>query len=104
MDSGKVFENLIHLAAQNEIKVMFTPLPGYRARISGERIALSQEKLDTIEDYNYNLAHELSHYFLHYDKGCIIDRDKTAEYEEQADRGAKMLLAALAVVEKGGAV
>lgn len=97
MDSGKVFENLIHLAAQNEIKVLFTPLPGYRARISGERIALSQKKLDTIDDYNYNLAHELSHYFLHYDKGDTITSEKHAEYEEQADRAAKMLLEALEV-------
>lgn len=97
MDNGKIFEKLIHLAAKNGIKVLFAPLPGYYARISGERIAISQEKLDTIEDYNYNLAHELSHYFLHYDKGNIRDCDKTAEYEEQADRAARMLLEALAV-------
>lgn len=97
MNSGKVFEVLIHLASQNGIRVMFVPLMGYYARIRGNRIALSQEKLNSIEDYNYNLAHELSHYFLHSDKGNILDCDKTAEYEEQADRCAKMLLEALSV-------
>ncbi|MDE5907771.1 MAG: ImmA/IrrE family metallo-endopeptidase [Lachnospiraceae bacterium] len=44
--------------------------------------------LGTIEDFNYNLAHELAHYFLHYDKGDIVESDKNKEYEEQADRAA----------------
>lgn len=79
---------------------MFAPLVCSYARIKGDRIALNQKKLDTIEDYNYNLAHELSHYFLHYDKGDIIDCDKTGEYEEQADRAVRMLLEALEVAAR----
>ena len=102
MDSGKVFESLVHLAVQNGITVRFAPLPISHARIKGNRIALN-ESLGTIEDFNYNLAHELTHYFLHYDKGDIIKSGKHKEYEEQADRAAKMLLAALSVGQKGGA-
>lgn len=101
-DAGKIFESLVKLAVQNGITVRFAPLKVSYARIAGDRIALNQG-LDTIEDYNYNLAHELSHYFLHYDKGDITEGADVAAYEEQADRGAKMLLAALAVEQKGGA-
>lgn len=100
MDSGKIFEKLVHLAAQNGVTVKFAPLLVSYARIKGDRIALNQ-KLETIDDFNYNLAHELAHLFLHYDKGTIlpgeISEELSAQYEEQADRGAKMLLAALSV-------
>lgn len=93
-DRGQVFEKLVHLAVANGIIVRFAPLPTSYARIKGNRIALNQN-LNTIDDFNYNLAHELAHYFLHYDKGDIIESAKNNEYEEQADRAAKMLLEAL---------
>ena len=50
------------------------------------------------EEYIETLAHELAYYFLHYDKGDTITSDKHEEYEEQADRAAKMLLTALSIV------
>lgn len=96
MDNGKIFENLVHMAVQKGIVVRFAPLMASNARIKGNRIALNQG-LGTIEDYNYNLAHELAHAYLHYDKGDIIAGGNQEELEEQADRGAKMLLAALSV-------
>lgn len=102
MDTGKIFENLVHMAVQNGITVRFAPLKASYARLKGNLIALNQN-LYTIDDFNYNLAHELSHYFLHYDKGDTVTSDRHEEYEEQADRGARMLLAALAVGQKGGA-
>lgn len=100
MDSGKTFENLVHLAVENGITVKIAPLRASYARIKGDRIALNQN-LATIEDFNYNLAHELAHYYLHYDKGNILGAE--GDYEEQADRGAKMLLDAFSI-QKGGAV
>lgn len=45
-------------------------------------------------------VYELAHYFQHYDKGDTIRSDRHKEYEEQADRATKMLLAALAVDRK----
>ncbi len=105
MDTGKIFEDLVHLAAENGITVKFAPLRASYARIKGDRIALSQS-LGTIEDFNYNLAHELAHSYLHRGKGDItpgaIDEHTLAQYEEQADRGARMLLDAFAVTQKGG--
>lgn len=95
-DKGKIFEFLVHMAVQKGITVKFAPLKASYARIKGDRIALNQD-LDTIEDFNYNLAHELAHYYLHYDKGDIIESDRNAEYEEQAERAARLLLDALTV-------
>lgn len=46
----------------------------------------------TIDRINYNLAHELAHAYLHYDKGDTIHSERHADYEEQADRAAEMLL------------
>lgn len=40
----------------------------------------------------YTLAHELAHIYLHIDKGNTIESPHHIEYEEQADRAAKMLL------------
>jgi len=97
-DTGKVFEGLVHLAVQNGITVRFAPLKASYARIKGDRIALNQE-LGTIEDFNYNLAHELAHAYLHSGNGDItpgaVDDEALAQYEEEADRGARMLLEAL---------
>lgn len=96
MDAGKVFENLIHLAASEGLMVKFAPLRANYARIKGDRIAINSG-LETIEDFNYNLAQSLAHYFLHYDKGDIAAGSRYKEYEEQADRGAKMLMTAMTV-------
>ncbi len=105
MNTGKIFEDLVHLAAENGITVKFVPLKANYAMLHNDRIGLSQS-LRTIEDFNYNLAHELAHSYLHRGKGDItpgaIDEHTLAQYEEQADRGAKMLLDVLAVMQKGG--
>lgn len=106
MDTGKIFENLVHMAVQNGITVKFVPLKAHYAMLHGNRIGLNQN-LGTIEDFNYNLSHELAHSYLHSGKGDItpgaVCEKELAQYEEQADRGAKMLLDALSVRQKGGA-
>lgn len=98
----KEMESLVQLAEKNNISVRFTPFMSSGGQLKyinneariGVRIGMS------FDEYVYNIAHELAHYFLHYDKGDIIESDKRIEYEEQADRGAKMLLAALEVKGK----
>lgn len=96
IDAGKVFESLIHMAAHEGIMVKFAPLRANYARIKGDRIALNSS-LETIEDFNYNLAQALVHYFLHYDKGDITAVSSYKEYEEQTNRGVKMLMMAMTV-------
>lgn len=90
-DKGEVFAMLVHLATSKGIIVRFLPLPISDARLKGNHIAIKQD-LPTIEDFNYNLAHELAHAYLHHDKGDTINSESYEQYEEQADRAAKMLL------------
>ena len=98
MDNGEVFMKLMHLATQNQIAVKFVPFTVSYARLKGNpqgmRMGISQN-LQTIEEVNYNLAHELAHAYLHYDKGDTINSGMHEQYEEQADRAAKMLLDAI---------
>ena len=94
LESGEVFVKLVHIATSYGVTVKFAPLKCYDGRIKNNRVAIRQD-LPSIEEFNYNLAHEIAHYFLHCDKGDVIDCDKKVEYEEQADRAAKMLLVAL---------
>lgn len=92
MEQGKIFEKLIRLSGKEGLKVAFVPLKVSYGRIKGDRIGLWNEM--DIEKINYTLAHELAHHFLHFDKGDMINGDNSAAYEEQADRAAKMLIAA----------
>lgn len=92
MDSGKVFEKLIHLAAgKNKLHVKFVHLAISYGRIKGDRIAITDD-ID-IDKMNYTLAHEIAHHYLHFDKGDILQN--YGSYEEQADRAAQMLLDAI---------
>lgn len=93
-DKGTVFAKLMHLATSNGITVRFAPLQYNDARIVNNRVAIRQD-LKTIDEINYNLAHELAHVYLHYDKGDTMASIMHTQYEEQADRAAKMLLEAL---------
>lgn len=95
-DKGEVFCSLVHLAVEQGIIVRFAPLQVSDGRIKGNRIGIRQS-LGTIDEYNYNLAHELAHAYLHHDKGDLIRSGQCDGYEEQADRAAKMLLDALTV-------
>ncbi len=96
-DKGEVFERLMHLAVDHGIIVRFAPLKASTGRMKGNRLAIQQSL--SIDDINYNLAHELAHAFLHYDKGNItsdaISPEAHEAYEEQADRAAKLLLCAV---------
>lgn len=93
-DKGETFAQLVHLAISQGIIVRFAPLCTSDGRLKGNRLAVRQD-LPSIEDFNYNLAHELAHAYLHYDKGDTINSEMYEQYEEQADRAAKMLLDAI---------
>ena len=107
MDRGIIFEKLIHMARGKNLSVKFVPFKRNYGRLRGDRIGVANDL--GIDEINYNLAYELAHFYLHYDKGDTIHSEKYAEYEEQADRAAVMLLEALACgmgkvnEKKGGA-
>ena len=95
MDKGVIFCKLAHLAEEKGITIRIVPLNFYDGRIKGNIIGIRQS-LKTIDEYNYNLAHELAHAYLHYDKGNILpnmeNKELYKQYEEQAERAAKMVL------------
>ena len=96
-----VFTKLVHLVEVLGGEVHFVT---FKSKSEGMMVAdkdLSnliigiRSEMD-FDKYIYNIAYELAHYFLHFDKGNTITSGRHKEYEEQADRGAKMLLMALA--------
>ena len=89
-DKGEIFSVLIRIAYQNNIKVLFTPLNSSDGRIWNNRIAI-RAGMD-IDNINYNIAHELAHYFLHYGKGVLWENDLLDIYEAQAEKFAKIVL------------
>lgn len=88
MDKGKVFERLMLLARKKRLQVQFLPLQASYGILCNDRIGIANNM--SIEQINHTLAHELAHAYLHYDKGDITEN--TGDYEEQAERTAKMLL------------
>lgn len=104
--TAKEMETLLHLAEENGIRIRFTPFvtDGGEIRYQSEELRIGIRAGMGFDEYVYNLAHELAHYFLHYDKGDTITGERHEEYEEQADRGAKMLMAALSVGTQGSKI
>ena len=95
-DKGNIFATLMHLATSKGIIVRFVPFEGVDARLKGNRIGIRQS-MQSIEEINYNIAHEIAHLYLHFDKGDTINSDKHDQYEEQADRAAHMILDLLSI-------
>lgn len=101
MSKSKVFRKLMLLANKNNVEILFVPFKSYDGRFtrrSGEyRIGI---RIDMdFDDYIYNLAHELAHLYLYYDKGNIMGSERETEYEEQANRAARMLIDVLSIQE-----
>ena len=72
-DKGVIFTELMHLATRKGIAVKFMPFEAYKGLLKGDRIGLKQSMgID--------------------DKGDTIRSDMNEQYEEQADRAARMLL------------
>lgn len=103
--TAEEMENLMHLAEDNNIRVCFEPFVSNDGKVKYKR-EIARIGIRSGMDFNeyvHSIAREIAHCFLHFDKGDTITSDNYKEYEEQADRGAKMLLAALSISEKGGA-
>lgn len=100
-EKADIFVKLIHMVEKLRGEVYFVT---FKSKSEGMMISDNlcnlrigiRSEMD-FDRYMYNIAYELAHYFLHFDKGDIITGVRHKEYEEQADRGAKMLLTALGV-------
>jgi len=99
IDNGLVFQNLAYMASKMGCKILFADFQASYGRVKGNRIGIKIGM--SIDEINYNLAHELAHVFLHYDKGDMIHSPDNEAYEEQADRAARLLLQAITVSING---
>lgn len=100
-EKADIFVKLIHLVEKLRGEVYFAT---FRSKSEGMMISDNLRNLRIgirsemdFDRYIYNIAYELAHYFLHFDKGDVITSSRHKEYEEQADRGARMLLSALGI-------
>lgn len=83
-------EKLKRFAEIQKFDIRYVDFKGLYGALAGKHILLSKNMNE--EKELYTIAHEIAHGYLHKDKGNTIDSPKHAEYEEQADRAAHMLL------------
>ena len=81
------------VAEEKKIEVKSLPFKSIKSALQGERIGIRTEL--TVEEAAYELAWELSHAFIHYDGGNMVESPLSKDYNEQADRAARMIIAIL---------
>ena len=94
MNDAEIFERLVRVSLAAGIEhICLCDFRAYYGVLLGRNIALGMRL--SLGYMNYTLAHELAHVFLHYDKGDTMKSDLHDDYEEQADRAARLLLCAV---------
>ena len=89
------YEALLEFAYRMGFDVKERPLMARDGMIKGRRIAIREDLPE--EEKPQVLAHEISHAYLHSGMN-LISMGNPAEYEEAADRGAKMIMDMLLVM------
>lgn len=93
-----IFKNLVDLAEEQGILLKIKDIRGYENVLKGNRIAIRKNM--AFEQVVYEAAYELAHYFIHYDKGNMIDSSLAKDYNEQAERAAIMMIRMLDIKYK----
>lgn len=91
----RMLKVLLKVAEDSGIKVSSFPFEGVDSMIVDNHIGIRTEV--TVEKACYELAWELSHAFIHYQKGDIINSPLSKDYNEQATRAADMVMKILNV-------
>lgn len=91
----RVFKALLQVAEDRGIKVSSYPFKCFDSRLHGDTIGIRTDV--TVEKACYELAWELSHSFIHYKDGDMINSPLAKDYNEQATRAAEMILKILNV-------
>lgn len=94
-DPIRVFKVLLQVAEDRGIKVSSYPFKCFDSRLHGDTIGIRTDV--TVEKACYELAWELSHSFIHYKDGDMINSPLAKDYNEQATRAAEMILKILNV-------
>lgn len=94
-NSIRVFKVLLQVAEDRGIKVSSYPFKYNDSRLHGDVIGIRTNV--TVEKACYELAWELSHSFIHYKDGDMINSPLAKDYNDQATRSAEMILKILNV-------
>lgn len=89
-DAVEIFKILLATAEAHGILLRIKDLNSYRSCLKGNRIAV--KKSLAFEETVYEIAWELSHYFIHYNKGDLINSPLSEDYNAQATRAAYMII------------
>lgn len=99
-NAGRILEKMIHIAWQHRIRVVFVPFKtcNGRIKVKQHKAKLGIRAEMSLDEYVSVMAHELAHYYLHFDMDILaLPTEQQEIYEKQVDRAARMLLDALAV-------
>ena len=86
----KTLKKLLDFAGANCVAVESRPFKTYYSRLNNGTVYIASKA--TVERACYELAFELSHYFIHYNAGNMIRSPLEGEYNAQAHRAARMIL------------
>lgn len=91
----RILKVLLKVAEDNGIKVNSFPFGTVDSMLKDNHIGIRTGV--TVEKACYELAWELSHAFIHYQKGDLIKSPLSKDYNEQATRAADMVMKILNV-------
>ena len=91
----RILKVLLKVAEDRGIKVDSFPFGTVDSMLKDNHIGIRTEV--TVEKACYELAWELSHAFIHYQKGDLIKSPLAKDYNEQATRAADMIMKILNV-------
>lgn len=89
-DEIAIFKTLLSIAEKREIKVKTLDLRAAKSYLHKNRIGIRQGM--TLAEVNYELAFELFHLIVNYDKGNMIDTPLRKYYNAQAERAASFII------------
>ncbi|MCI8506891.1 MAG: ORF6N domain-containing protein [Lachnospiraceae bacterium] len=88
-----IFKLLMRAAEARGIQVKTKPIQIYKSVLNKKRIAI--RKGLPLEEVNFEIAFELFHHDVNYDKGNLIDTPLAGYYNSQAERAAKLIISLL---------
>ena len=88
-----ILQVLLKVAEEKKMQVKSMPFKALKSALHGDRIGIRTEL--TVEEAAYELAWELSHAFIHYDGGDMVQSPLSRDYNEQAARAANMIITIL---------
>lgn len=89
-DAISVFKILMEVAESKGLQIKTKELAISRSRLHGNRIAVRSRL--SLEEVNYEIAFELFHAVVNYDKGNMINTPLAKYYSSQAARAADLII------------